>query len=179
MNTLELEERREELKTMIGGSIYVPNAAGTANLTNVLESVSDAPFKICTVVWSDGDRRDYYFWEVEPRTINPLKVEATARGFSRIEFKDYYGAVSSLQESSLGDISAVWLGVDDPDPKIMRSQAEAYGIDVGNGPEARNGWITFPIPKEVLINTRMHLTQEMVIQLLPFLHRFAKTGQLE
>lgn len=179
MNTLELEERREKLKGLIGGSLFVPFAYGTSDLTNVLESVSDAPYKICTVVWSDGQRMNYYLWEVEPQRINPLTIQKTERGFDYVQFKDRYGATCSLQKSSLATEDAIWLGVDNADPKIMRSQAEAFGIDVGEGPEARNGWITFPIPKEVSLTTRMHLTQAMVVELLPFLKRFAESGELE
>jgi hypothetical protein len=41
-----------------------------------------------------------------------------------------------------------------------------------------NGWTEFEIPKEVLLSTRMHLTQDMVKKLLPSLQKFAKTGDL-
>ena len=34
------------------------------------------------------------------------------RGFSGVSFKDYYGSVCSLQESSLATEIAVWFGVD-------------------------------------------------------------------
>lgn len=37
-------------------------------------------------------------------------VQQTARGFDRIEFSDIYGALCSLQESSLATKDAVWLG---------------------------------------------------------------------
>jgi hypothetical protein len=44
--------------------------------------------------------------------------------------------------------------------------------------EAVNGWVPYSIPKEVLLHTRMHLTQEMVSALLPMLLFFVENGQL-
>lgn len=59
-------------------------------------------------------------------------------------------------------MDAVWLGVADADPKIMASDAEKLGIKT----DATSGWIEYEIPKEVLLSTRMYLTQEMVKDLL-------------
>lgn len=44
--------------------------------------------------------------------------------------------------------------------------------------DANNGWIKFEIPQEVLLLTRMHLTQDMIRMLLPTLQKFAETGEL-
>lgn len=65
-----------------------------------------------------------------------LNIRKTARGFSLIEFEDYYHHDCSLQESSNID-PCIWLGVG---------------------------------------NNRMHLNQEQVKELLPYLQRFVDTG---
>lgn len=93
---------------------------------------------------------------------------ATHRGFGLIQFKDYYDAECSIQKSSLATEDAIWLGVDDANPQIMASKVVAGGT----------GWIPYEIPKDVLLTTRMHLTQDQVKTLLPILTAFAETGEL-
>ena len=104
-----------------------------------------------------------------------LEIEKTNRGFSITNFTDRYGAECSLQKSSLASEDAIWFGINDASPKIMASDAHRLGIPT----TANNGWVKYEIPKEVLISTRMHLTQDMVIALLPYLKKFAKTGELQ
>ncbi len=101
-------------------------------------------------------------------------MEKTERGFSFHEFEDRYGAKCSLQKSSLATEDAIWFGVDDPNPKILASQAARFGVKT----KQTTGWVEYPIPKEVLINNRMHLTVEDVKKLLPILQRFVKTGEI-
>jgi hypothetical protein len=83
--------------------------------------------------------------------IEKMKTGASARGFSLVEFRDKYGQECSLQESSIATQACVWFGVD-------------RGIKDGNYLQD--------------IHARMHLTQEQVINLLPYLHYFAETGYL-
>ncbi|WP_078598613.1 hypothetical protein [Evansella clarkii] len=90
------------------------------------------------------------------------------RGFGNIEFKDRYGAECSIEKSSLATEDAIWFGINDAEPKIMASQTKEGGT----------GWVTYDIPKDVLLTTRMHLTQEQVRELLPILQVFAETGEL-
>lgn len=97
-----------------------------------------------------------------------FKQSITGRGFGLIEFKDFYGANCNIQESSLATENAIWLGVNDANPKIMASHTT----------ESSAGWVKCDIPKEVLLTTRMHLTQEQVKELLPILQTFAETGEL-
>lgn len=92
----------------------------------------------------------------------------TNRGFGNIEFKDRYGAECSIQKSSLAEEDAIWFGVNYADPKIMASQTKEGGT----------GWVAYDIPKDVLLTTRMHLTQDQVKELLPILQTFAETGEL-
>ena len=105
----------------------------------------------------------------------PHEFTKTARGFNISSFKDRYGEECSLQESSLATESAIWLGVNEPNPQIMASVAIKAGMDTKG---QTTGWIDFPMPKEVYCTTRMHLTQKQVAELLPHLIRFVETGEL-
>lgn len=95
------------------------------------------------------------------------KAVNSARGFPYIEFKDRYGAPCCLQASSLAEYekpgtSAVWLGVVDTKPQIMASQAKAHGVVT----DKTCGWVPYPIPKEVLLSSQMHLDREQVEALI-------------
>jgi hypothetical protein len=103
-----------------------------------------------------------------------MKQETTNRGFSKITFDDYYNAPCSLQESSCGSANAIWLGVEDASPEILSVDAVKYGLNPGKD----YGWVPYPIPPEVSINTRMHLTQMQVYEMLPVLSHFAVHGNL-
>jgi len=41
------------------------------------------------------------------------------------------------------------------------------------------GWVKYPIPEDVQINTRMHLSREQVKAILPILIKFVATGEIE
>lgn len=103
-----------------------------------------------------------------------IKIDETNRGFVRGTFRDCYDKACSIQESSLGSERAIWLGVDDPEPMVLHWDARKLGIET----DATCGWVPYPIPKEVLLSTRMHLTQEQAAQLIPMLQRFVDTGEL-
>ena len=109
-----------------------------------------------------------------------INLSPTQRGFLRGEFTDRYGAKCSIQQSSLATEGAIWLGVNDPDLKIMARDAVAIGRDdlLNDGPERLNGRVAYPVPDTVLATTRMHLTQEQVAELLPLLIYFAENGEL-
>lgn len=103
-----------------------------------------------------------------------MKKSKTHRGFALIEFEDRYGAKCSLQKSSLATEDAIWFGVDDANPQIMARHAKAAGIETTE----TTGWVKYPIPKEVLLTTRMHLTRKQVLKLLPSLIKFVITGEI-
>jgi len=107
-----------------------------------------------------------------------MELKTTGRGFPLGEFTDRYGAKCSIQKSSLASEDAIWLGVDDANPKIMSIDAIRMGLRERTFDENDNGWVPYEIPKQVLLSTRMHLTQEMVAELLPMLQKFAETGEL-
>ena len=78
-------------------------------------------------------------------------------------FKDRNGHKCSLQSSSLATEKCIWLGVDEPNPKSLNP-----GV----------GWEPYPLPKNVKCTTRMHLTRDMVRELIPALQHFVETGEL-
>ena len=91
----------------------------------------------------------------------------TNRGFVIIHFNDDYDEKCSLQESSAVE-PHIWLGISDPRPIIMCSNASKLGVER----KADNGWQDYEIPEEVFIHTRMHLTKKqsrkLAIKLLKF-----------
>jgi hypothetical protein len=103
-----------------------------------------------------------------------LELGETCRGFSIGTFTDLYGVPCSLQKSSLASEDAIWIGVDDPQPKVMACEAAIVGVVT----DQITGWVKYPIPGQVEMATRMHLSREQVRQLLPLLQRFADTGEL-
>lgn len=105
--------------------------------------------------------------------LNMLTKTQTHRGFEVLRFKDSYGKNCSLQESSNADGANVWLGISDSEPIIMNRDAKKLGLPTTSDV----GWTSYLIPQEVLISTRMHLSQEQVKELLPYLIKFAETGE--
>jgi len=91
-----------------------------------------------------------------------MKEERTNRGFAIVSFDDRYDKGCTLQKSSLATEDAIWLGVHEAKAEVNRG----------------TGWKPYPLPDDVFIATRMHLTQEMVKELLPYLHRFVETGEI-
>jgi hypothetical protein len=122
-----------------------------------------------------------------PKPLGP--VERGGRGFEYIEFDDAYNFKCSLQQSSaIADdtatamqqpgSSAIWLGVDEVQPKIMAKHAAKLGVETTEV----NGWIAYPAPKlpeEVQLSGRMHLTRVQVERLVSHLQQWLKTGSLE
>lgn len=98
----------------------------------------------------------------------------TERGFATIEFLDRYGDACIIQKSSLATEDAIWFGIQDACPQIMSSDALAAGIDT----DETTGWVPYPMPKNVFLTTRMHLTRELVAELMPILQRFVDTGEV-
>ena len=105
----------------------------------------------------DGEK-----YTIEKTFLTTLKKGDTHRGFGFYEFKDKYGKKCSLQDSSLATEPAIWFGIDDAKPQIL---------------EKGKGWVDYPISEDVMLHTRMHLTQEQVKTLLPILTYFAETGE--
>lgn len=102
--------------------------------------------------------------------MNKVKIEKTNRGFSRIDFFDFYNHSCSLQKSSIAEVDCIWLGLDDVKPIIMARDV------LGS---SATGWLDYPLPENVHINSRMHLDREQVKALLPFLIAFVETGEID
>lgn len=98
----------------------------------------------------------------------------THHGFSTVRFEDHYGEKCSIQKSSLATEDAIWFGCDNANPQIMARNSAAHGVTTSE----TCGWVPYPIPDDVLLNTRMHLTRDQVAELLPTLKHFAETGEL-
>lgn len=103
-----------------------------------------------------------------------LRYQPTERGFPFWGFTNRRGEACEVQKSSLATEDAIWFGLADANPVIMAKDARALGIRT----EAKTGWVPYPIPKQVLLNTRMHLTREEVRDLIPVLQHFANAGEL-
>lgn len=94
-----------------------------------------------------------------------MEVKQTQRGFDLSEFIDRYGAKCSLQKSSIATEDCIWLGVDNPKLTVFEN-------------ENKGRYIITEMPSNFDVNARMHLTREMVQELLPYLQKFAETGEL-
>lgn len=93
-----------------------------------------------------------------------MKKDKTTRGFAIIEFKDRNGEDCSIQKSSVATEDCIWIGNNEANPKVL-----IHG----------KGWQPVEIPSDVSLNTRMHLSQDQVKELLPILQHFVKTGNVD
>ena len=100
--------------------------------------------------------------------------EFNVRGFRGLNFKDYYGHSCSIQDSSLATEDAIWLGLDGASPKVLHGHAKSLGVDT----DATCGWVDYPIPEQVFLNTRMHLNKEQASHLIKVLQRFVDNGTI-
>ena len=98
------------------------------------------------------------------------KREYTSRGFALIKFEDDYRNRCSLQESSV--IPHLWLGIDDAYPQILASDAARLGVET----DKTTGWVPYPIPEEVQLSTRMHLTPDQALALGKALVQWGSSG---
>lgn len=97
------------------------------------------------------------------------KFKKTQRGFGYREFHDANGVDCSIQESSaIQDEALIWFGADDIGLKHF---------------VAGRGWkdveLTDTMQEHYIANTRMHLTQSQVAELIPILQKFVDTGEVQ
>lgn len=107
--------------------------------------------------------------------VMPVKSTKTARGFRLDEFEDRYGEKCSLQESSLASEAAIWFGTEGG---VQRMRPNGGGWEVFSAEEFAQEFGYPGLEHHVLVRSRMHLTQDMVRDLLPALQHFAETGHL-
>lgn len=103
-----------------------------------------------------------------------MKVKKTCRGFEIAEFTDIYGAKCSLQQSSLADRDAIWLGIDDPEPKCLHGDAKGLGVIT----DVTCGWVPCPISPKISLTTRMHLDRNKVTELILHLQGWLRSGSI-
>lgn len=80
-----------------------------------------------------------------------------------LNFCDDNGDLCDIQRSSSAMEDKIWLGTHSPEPKILKSGT---------------GWIDYPLPDDVLINHRMHLTREQSVSLALKLLKFGLFNKL-
>ena len=97
----------------------------------------------------------------------------TQRGFEKLEFEDDYYEKCSLQRSSSVE-PHIWLGIEEPKAQIQWIEAQKLGLNLQKKhPECNEyGWCDYPIPTEVLMTTRMHLTRKQALKLAKKLIKF-------
>lgn len=93
-----------------------------------------------------------------------MEIKKTSRGFCYGDFTDLNNDECSIQESSLATQPAIWLGINDANPQIL----------VPN-----EGWKFYPIPEDVLLSTRMHLSVPLAKMLIRELQYFVEHGCLK
>lgn len=94
-----------------------------------------------------------------------MEIEQTQRGFDITKFTDRYGAQCSLQKSSIATEDCIWLGIDNPKLTVFENKNKGR-------------YIITEMPDNFDVNARMHLTREMVQEMLPYLQKFAESGEL-
>ena len=102
-----------------------------------------------------------------------MNLAKTKRGgWDVIEFEDLYGHSCSIQMSSLATIEAIWIGVNNPEVKVLaREICEDQNVA---------GWATIPLPENFTIQpSRMHLSRDQAAALIPVLQQFVNTGAIE
>lgn len=99
--------------------------------------------------------------EADVSPIPDLEPQTTNRGFALREFVDLYGSKCSIQESSLANEGALWLGVDNGGHFNMQSQD---WNELAHGKRSTGG--------------RMHLSRGIAAALLPLLTYFVEHGGL-
>lgn len=111
-----------------------------------------------------------------------IRMYFTERGFRIGHFNDIYGTGCSIQESSLAEKPAIWLGVNCPEIKVMSIDAKNLTPPVivpDEGSGENHGWCNYIIPDKVHVFSRMHLDIDMAKELVKQLQHFIKTGELQ
>jgi hypothetical protein len=100
-----------------------------------------------------------------------IELEETCRGFAFGIFKDNKGVECSIQDSSLATEEAIWFGVRNANPRKLINnvfQTVNYLID-------QDEISSFDLYRDVLFNTRMHLTTKHVKTLIRNFEKFLTT----
>lgn len=107
----------------------------------------------------------------------------TNRGFEIQYFDDDYGIQCSIQESSSVE-PHLWLGIAHNSLKVMAEDKKELLVAIEHltkdYPECNEkGWCTVPLPKDALIENRMHLNRQQAKELARKLNYFSRHGCLK
>jgi hypothetical protein len=107
---------------------------------------------------------------MKTKNVKPLgPVGRTQRGFELVPFMDHSGTKCSLQASSVAEretpgTSAVWLGCEDANPRVL---------------VPGKSWQPVPMPPDYLADTRAHLNREQVAALIKHLQTWLRKGSFK
>ena len=93
-----------------------------------------------------------------------LQYSKTDRGWTFCEFDDLYDRRCYVQDSSLAFENAIWLGVRDANPLILKPG---------------EGWVSVEFPEGTLFTTQMHINQKQAKELVKVLERFIESGSIK
>jgi hypothetical protein len=116
------------------------------------------------------------------------ETTTTGRGFGLVKFRDEHNKECSLQISSrcvcenedgtvADPLGWIWLGIDDAEPQILKSHARKLGMEIPEG--EFGGWMPYPLSKDVLMSTRMHLNEKQVRGLIARLQTWLDSGEFQ
>lgn len=94
----------------------------------------------------------------------------TKRGFSYQEFEDYNGVACEIKKSSVAGDDCIWFGAKEIGLKEFVAYRKPPWKEVELEQTERHHHIA---------NNSMHLSREQVKELLPILHKFVETGEIE
>ena len=177
------KERLRTLLTELGVAAEAGDSLeGTLTFSALEDHLTDQTFEV-TGSWRTGNSEGQggmVIWEHSVRKASDdisalASVNKTERGFEKLEFKDAYDISCSLQQSSAASFNALWVGVDDPNPVILVTDAVRLGLPTFG---KTHGWVPYEIPNDVLLHTRMHMNEDQVRGMIAHLQSWLDTGSL-
>ncbi len=100
-----------------------------------------------------------------------VEFTRTERGFACVDFQDDQGRGCSLQKSSVATEDYIWFGYDEIGLKRFEPGLGWSDVVLPSG--------ELPGSVSYISNNRMHLNRQQVSDVLPYLHQFVNTGELE
>lgn len=178
------KEKLQALLTELGFAVEQGDSLeGTISFSALDEHVPPGHFEV-TGIYRTGNSQGQggssiieHSVPAEAPNYSPFGVYGeTERGFEKVQFTDRYNIACSVQQSSSAEVNALWMGVDDPAPMILASDAIRMKL---NSFGKNTGWVPYEIPNEVLIHTRMHMDEKQVRGLIERLQNWLETGSLK
>lgn len=91
------------------------------------------------------------------------KLKKTSRGFQVRSFQDSKGVECSIQQSSIADYDAIWIGCNDANPMELFPFL---------------GWVDISMPDRYYATTRMHINRHQAQKIINTLQHWINTGEL-